>query len=277
MSIIDKMMTIVPGDVLPVPDGLESPEVVGLVFTVWAGGFGIAVIPWAIHRWLKKGDDIPMLMAFGGLLCSLLEPMLDMLGHLWYPLNLPGPAFIGYGLNVPALIPPCYVFFIAMTGYWAYLQMKKGLDVKGAFVIWALIASTDLIMEMPGTAMGAYVYYGDASFKILGFPVAWAWINGTAMFMVGFLLYVIEPHLKGANRLFIIPSVVIAAGAAYGMVGWPYFMSLNWDMPWIATRVATLFSLVLSIVCIRFMGAYLVANKTEESTSDDVSLVAKAA
>jgi len=259
MSFLETMMQIVPGDRLPVPADYAAPEVVAFLFTIWAGGFGIAVIPWALHKLIKKKDGIPLMFIAGGLICSLLEPMLDHLGHLWWPTNLPGPAFVGYDLNVPWLIPPCYVFFIAMTGYWAYLRMKQGLDVKGVFIVWLLISSTDIIMEMPGTATQAYIYYGDASFKVLGFPLAWGWMNGTSMLAVGFLLWLVEPHLKGANRLWIIMVPITAMGAAYGIVAWPYFMSLNWDMPWIATRLLTLLSLGLSIMMVRFMAAVVAA------------------
>ncbi|HEX5805984.1 MAG TPA: hypothetical protein VFY31_06590 [Macromonas sp.] len=257
MSFMEQMMQIVPGTILPVPADYAAPEMVALLFTIWAGGFGLAVIPWAVYKLVKSKDDLPLLFIVGGFICSLLEPMLDHLGHLHWPTNLPGPAFVGYELNIPLLIPPCYVFFIAMTGYWAYLQMKKGLDVKGVFVIWLLISLTDVIMEIPGTATDAYRYYGDASFKVFGFPLVWGWLNGTSMFAVGFLLYLIEPHLKGLNRLWIALVPVTAMGAAYGMVAWPYFMSLNWDMPWIATRLLALLSLGLCLVSIRFMAAVI--------------------
>ena len=261
MSLMDKMMEISPGQVLPVPADYFANDIVAMLFTVWAGGFGIAVIPWALYRWFKKRDDVPLMIIFGGLLCSLIEPMLDHLGHLWYPTNLPGPAFVGYNLHIPYLIPPCYVFFIGMTGYWAYLQMKKGLTLKSVFLVWFLISMTDVIMEMPGTATQAYIYYGDASFKIFGFPLAWGWLNGTSMLSVGFLLWLTEPHLKGLNRLYLIPMVVIAMGASYGITAWPYFMSLNWEMPWIATRLLTLGSLVLCLIQVRAIAAVVVNAK----------------
>ncbi|WP_275629432.1 MULTISPECIES: hypothetical protein [unclassified Pseudomonas] len=241
-----------------------SNQLIGMIFTIWAGGFGIAVLPWALYRYFKHKDDIPGLMCVGGFICSVLEPMLDHLGHLWWPTNLPGPAFIGFDLHIPYLIPPCYVFFIAMTGYWAYLRMKSGLDMKGVFVVWLIISMSDVIMEIPGTSTGAYTYYGDASFKIFGFPLAWGWMNGTSMLLVGFLLWLVNPYLSGLKRLYVILVPVTAMGAAYGMVSWPYFMSLNWDMPWIATRLLTLASLLISIVVVGFVAA-LVA-RTRSST-----------
>lgn len=249
------------------PVDLASPELIGWLFTIWAGGFGIAVIPWALYRFFKHKDDVPLWMIAGGLICSLLEPMLDYLGHLWWPTNLPGPAFIGYDIHVPWLIPSCYVFFISMTGYWAYTRMKAGLDLKGFFLVWIMITMTDIIMEMPGTATGAYVYYGDASFKILGFPVAWGWMNGTSMLAVGALLWAVEPHLKGWNRMYLALVSICAMGAAYGVTSWPYFMSLNWEMPWIATRALTLLSLALAVVMVRFMAVPIVTKESSDTAA----------
>ncbi|WP_145928360.1 hypothetical protein [Pseudomonas sp. TCU-HL1] len=269
-------MQIVPGEILPVPADYLANDLIGMIFTIWAGGFGLAVLPWALYRYLKHKDDIPGLMCIGGFISSLLEPMLDHLGHLWWPTNLPGPAFMGFDLSIPYLIPPCYVFFIAMTGYWAYLRMKSGLDMKGVFVVWLIISMSDVIMEMPGTMTGAYTYYGDASFKILGFPLAWGWMNGTSMLLVGFLLWLVNPYLVGLKRLYIILVPITAMGAAYGMVSWPYFMSLNWDMPWIATRVLTVVSLLIALVVVGFVGVLVGRTKNSTNPLPNLGSIAKA-
>ncbi|MNO05518.1 hypothetical protein D3C81_2269370 [compost metagenome] len=38
-------------------------------------------------------------------------------------------------------------------------------------------------------------------------------------------------------------------------------MSLNWDMPWIATRLLTLLSLLISIVVVGFTGVLVARTK----------------
>lgn len=264
MSMWEQMGRIVSGEILPVPQGLAASHQVGFWFTIWAAGLGVAVIPWGIYRLLKYKDDVPLWMIAGGFLCSLLEPMLDHLGHLWWPENLPGAAFVGYDLHVPWLIPPCYVFFISMTGYWAYTRMKAGLDLRGFFLTWLLISMTDLALEIPGTATGAYVYYGDASFKMFGFPLAWSWLNGTSMLTVGALLWAIEPRLKNWRRAALALVSISAMGATYGVVAWPYFLSLNWDMSWPATRAFTLVSLALAICMVRFLAVPIVTRTTSD-------------
>jgi hypothetical protein len=46
--------------------------------------------------------------------------------------------------------------------------------------------------------------------------------------MVGFLLYLTVPHLKGLGKAWLLLVVVTAFGLNYGIIGWPYFMALNW-------------------------------------------------
>lgn len=255
MGFMQDMMVTSPGIMLPTPVDYTSSATVALVFSIWAGGFALLVLPFAFRKLVRDRDPVMLLMWAGGLVCSLLEPMLDHLGHLWWSRNLPGPSFSGYGLDIPYLIPPCYVFFIAMTGYWAARKLQEGQTVGGVFRIWFLIAMTDVIMEIPGTFTGAYTYYGDAPFTIFGFPLVWGWLNGTSMLMVGFLLWRVLPHLRGWNRTFIVLVPISAMGAAYGMVAWPYFLALNWPMPtWCAWLWSGL-SFVLSLIAVRFVAA----------------------
>lgn len=278
MSFFEKMMEISPGVILPNPPDFYSSDRVATLFTWWAGGFALLVLPWVFYKLIKEKNSIPLFMWIGGLICSLLEPMLDHLGHLWWSVNLPGHVYHGYDLHIPLLIPPCYVFFISMTGYWAYTKMKQGLDVKGVFTVWFLIAMTDFIMETPGTSSGAYKYYGDmVPFQVFGFPMAWAWLNGTSMLMSGFLLWLVAPYLQsGWRRLLVVFVTVAAMGGAYGIVAWPYFIALNWPMPNWAAWLWTAFSLGLSLIVVRFIAAVVTQASAAHRASPLESLLSRA-
>lgn len=249
------LMASGPGTILPNSPDYVAPEWVAIGFSWWAGIFALLVLPWILGKLIKKKDSVPLFMWFGGLICSLLEPMICHLGHIWWANNMPGVAFSGFGLNIPYLIPPCYVFFMAMTGYWAYTQFQRGLRVKGVFRVFALIAMTDVILEIPGTAAGAHQYYGDVPFKVLGFPLVWGCFNGLSMLMVGFVLWVVAPHLKGARRPLIMLVPVSTMGATYGMVAWPYFLAINWPLPLYAMYLWTLLSFALSMLLMRTVAA----------------------
>lgn len=249
----------IPDTFLPNPLEYVAPEWVAVGFSWWAGIFALMVLPWTLGKLIKEKDSVPLFMWFGGLICSLLEPMICHLGHIWWANNMPGIAFSGFGVNVPYLIPPCYVFFMAMTGYWAYTQFRTGLGGGGVFRVFFTIAMTDVILEIPGTASGAHRYYGDAPFKIFGFPLVWGFLNGLSMLMVGFLLWMVAPHLRGARRALILLVPVSAMGATYGMVAWPYFLAINWPMPMYAMYLWTLLSLALSVLLMRGVAAVAAA------------------
>jgi hypothetical protein len=246
------------GEILAHPIAL-SAGYLGELFTWLVGGLVLlVVIPLVFRKLTRERDLTALLMLTGGVIALLLEAMIDHLGHLWYPRDLPGPAYIGFDVHVPLLSAFCYLGFIGLTGYWACEIMKKPMTVKKIFVVWLLLCISDLFLEIPMTAFDVYVYYGDVPLKILGFPLAFAWMNGTCMLLIGLILLVTEPHLKGWKRSAILLIPVSGMAAAYGIVGWPYFIALNWPLPTYAVWLWTLTSLAISLLTIRFIaGAVL--------------------
>jgi hypothetical protein len=236
---------------LPVPSDYRANHTAAVLFTIWAGGFALLALPYCIHRLRKYQDVVPLFAWLGGFILSLGEPMLDYLGHLWWPTNLPGPAFKGYGLNVPLLIPPCYAFFVSMTGYFAYRQFQRGLTVKGVFYVWLAILSTDFALEFPGVLTDVYKYYGKQPFYIGNFPLHWAWLNGTGFLVVGFLLWALVPRLQGAQTALILLVPLFAFLGSYGMTAMPAFASLNWHMSPVVQHIVDLSSLGLSLIVVR--------------------------
>lgn len=259
-------MNILGSLIQPVPADYLADETAMWFFTVWAGGMALVVLPFVIRK-LCQGDSIPLYIWFGGFICSLAEPMLDHLGHLWWPHNLPGPAFSGYDLGVPWLIPPCYVFFVAMTGYWVYTKMLTGLRVKHVFIVFALAAGRDMLLEYPGLALDVYKYYGDVPTKIGPFPWFWAWTNGAAMMGVGFTLWLAAPFLKGRKKPFALLIPITGFMAVYGVVGTPYFMALNWEFPVGVQWLLAGWSLFMAILIVRVM-AFVVTTRQSNTLSE---------
>ncbi|MGH7750701.1 MAG: hypothetical protein ACREQ5_38910, partial [Candidatus Dormibacteria bacterium] len=235
---------------LPVPDDYRAGSVSMWLFTLWAGGFALLVLPYVVYRLMKHRDPVLLFTWIGGFICSLGEPMLDHLGHLWWPTNLPGPAFKGYDLSVPLLIPPCYVAFVAMTGYFAYRMFLRGVTFRQVFLVWLAITSTDFALELPGVITNVYRYYGQEPFYLANFPLHWGWLNGTGMLMVGFLLWALVPRLSGAKKLLVMLIPVTAFLGSYGMTSWPAFASLNSNLSTVPMALVDSFSLVLCLLVV---------------------------
>jgi hypothetical protein len=254
---------------LPVPSDYKAGTVSMWLFTLWAGGFALLALPYVLYRLRRYGDTVLLFTWIGGFICSLGEPMLDHLGHLWWPTNLPGPAFSAYDLNVPLLIPPCYVAFVAMTGYFAYRMMNRGLSVRQVFYVWLAIASTDLALEFPGVLTNVYKYYGNEPFYLGNFPMHWGWLNGTGMLMVGFLLWALVPRLRGLQRGLVLLVPVTAFLGSYGMTSWPAFMSINANLSTFWMDVVDLGSLALCLLVV--WGVAETVAKREPAVTGDLA------
>jgi hypothetical protein len=251
----------------PVPLGFHAGSTGKWLFTIWAGGGAILVLPWVLYRLAKFKDVLPILLWIGGLICSLAEPMLDLIGHLWYPLNLPGPAFKAFDLSVPLLIPPCYTFFVSGMGYVAYRRFLKGnLTVGKVYLLWLAIASSDLALEIPGVGPSIYKYYGAEPFTIFHFPLHWAWMNGTSFLVVGFLVWLLAPRLQGWRKIMFLFATVLGFTASYGIVGWPAFLALNAKMSNVMMHVIDLGSLALCLVVVYGIAKVVIAMQPETAT-----------
>ena len=238
-----------------IPSDYYTSSAVAWFFTAWAGALAVLIFPWTIYRLVKKKDSVPILVWFGGIICSLIEPMLDELGHVWWALNLPVHVFRGFDMTIPILVVLAYIFFVAFSGYWAYCKIRKGLTVKGVFYVWLALIATDVVLEYPGLILGAYTYYGDQPFRLFNFPLWWTWVNATGWLLIGLLLWLVVPHLRGWANLIILLVPVTGFGTGYGVVAWPNFMALNWEMPVIVAWMLSTFSLGIALLVVRGIAA----------------------
>jgi hypothetical protein len=246
------------------------------LFTMWAGGFALLVLPWCLLQLRRHRDVVPLFVWLGGFVISLGEPELDHLGHMWWPTNLPGTAFKGYGLHVPILNPLCYVFFIAMLGYVSYRLFERGLTLQQLFLLFAVFGIVDMVLEIPGTSTHVYEYYAPQPLDVGGFPMHWAWLNASGMLGGGFLLYLVVPRVKGIWKAVIVLLPAYGFAGAYGLIGWPAWMSLNWNMSRAESACVDLFSLVLAVIVVRGIGE-VVCTDIERAPATHPTLPAAAA
>jgi len=239
----------VPPNILPSPSDLVAGPWAAWGFFFVAGAAAVLVaLPWAIYAGARKGNWIPLLVIGSGFLCSLVEPMLDFLGHLRWARDLPGPAFVNFGIEIPYLIPPCYAAFLGLEAYFCYFMLRKGITVKQCFLVFAVGGLTDAIMETIGLNLNTYEYYGVQPYRFLEFPYWWGFINGASFFTGGFLLWFLVPRLHGIRRAWLLLVSPSAMMATYFVCGWPYILATNAAVPawvkWVAATVMMAFCLV---------------------------------
>jgi hypothetical protein len=247
-----------PPFVLPSPSDFSAGPFAGWFFTIYAGLLVVSVATlWALYVGFKKQNWLPLMLIFGGFLCSLCEPMLDFLGHLRWANDLPYYVFSNFGIDIPLLIPFCYAAFLGLEPYFIYLLFKRGVTVKQVMYIYLAGALSDAIMETPGLLMHVYQYYGVQPYTFLSFPYWWASINGASFMTIGFFIWYLEPRLKGWARALFLVLPPIGMMVAYFSVGWVHILALNSNLPTALKWVATTIMMVAFVGLIRGMASFV--------------------
>lgn len=207
-------------------------------FFVAGAAVVIFALPWAVRAAARSRNYVPLLVMASGLLCSLLEPMLDLLGHLHWAKNLV-PAFTNFGITVPALIPLCYVAFLGLEAYFCYFVIRNGAHLRHFLMLLGMGVITDAIMETVGINLGVYLYYGVQPFSFLKFPYWWGFINGASFVTVGAILAYAVPRLHGSQKLWSVLAAPTGMMFTYFGVGWVHLLAHNSTLPTAARWVAT--------------------------------------
>lgn len=247
-----------PPNIQPAPGNFTASATAELIFFFVAGAAVVLfAVPWAVRAAVRNGNFTPLLVMGSGLICSLLEPMLDMLGHLHWASNL-APAFTNFGITVPALIPLCYVAFLGLEAYFCYFVIRNGAHVRHFIMLLGLGIMTDALMETIGINLGVYLYYGVQPYKFLNFPYWWGFINGGSFVTVGALLAYAVPRLRGAQKLLLLLAAPFGMMVAYFGVGFVHILALNSTMPvalrWVATTVMMVMMVGWMVVLHKLVG-----------------------
>jgi hypothetical protein len=247
-----------PPNIKPSPGDFEASLPSEITFFFIAGAaVVIFALPWAIRAAVKSKNYIPLIVMASGLICSLLEPMLDLLGHLHWAENLV-PAFTNFGITVPALIPLCYVAFLGLEAYFCYFVIRNGAHVQHFIMLLGMGIITDAVMETIGINLGVYEYYGVQPFNVLNFPYWWGFINGGSFVTIGAILAFAVPRLKGAQKLWLLLVAPMGMMFAYFGVGWVHILAHNSGMPtalrWVATTIMMAMMVGWMVVLHRLVG-----------------------
>ncbi len=230
-----------PPNIKPSPGDFVASAPAQLTFFFIAGAAAVIfALPWAIRAAVRSRNYTPLLVIGSGLLCSQVEPMLDMLGHLHWAKNLV-PAFTNFGITVPALIPLCYVAFLGLESYFCYFVIRNGAHRQHFIMLLGLGIITDAVMETIGINLRTYEYYGVQPYKFFGFPYWWGFINGGSFVTIGAMLAFAVPRLKGARKLWLLIVAPTGMMMNYFGVGWVHLLAHNSTLPvaarWVATTI----------------------------------------
>ncbi|MBN9735647.1 MULTISPECIES: hypothetical protein [unclassified Pseudonocardia] len=247
-----------PPNILPSPPDFAAGPVASWSFFFIAGALAVFIaLPWAVTRLVKHRDTLPILIVGSGFLCSLLEPMLDLLGHLRWANDLP-VAFTNFGIDIPWLIPFCYAAFLGLESYFIYVVFKHGVTVRQIMLmVFPIAIMTDAVMETIGLNLGVYEYYGYQPYSFLLFPYWWGFINAASFVTVALLIWYLEPLLKGWNRLAMLLVAPTGMMIAYFSAGWPHLLAHNSTLPEWARFIFATITMVMCVGVVRVVAHFV--------------------
>jgi hypothetical protein len=220
------------------PIDMAMPETAQLWFTVFLFLPLAVLVPLGLRLWIRDHEPILLLCLLGGSLAMFLEPVVDVLGLVWFPRENQWVLFETFGRPIPVLMAFVYAWYVGGQGYLAWRVFQRGVTRRQVFQLYATFALLNAIIETPGLIADVYTYYGRQPFDFWGFPLWWAAVNAAMPVMVGALVYRLAPYLTGWRLLGTVALVPMADGVVNGAVGWPTWVALNTGMPSLITWTA---------------------------------------
>jgi hypothetical protein len=206
------------------------------------------IVAWILREAWRDRSAFPLAFLAGGALCAFTEPVFDGNIHVLfvYP---PGVHFSWMFYNVPY---PWYELpgncFLAGPVYWMYKQFRNGIGAKGLWAYFVIGWIIDGIQELPGTIMGAYVYYGPQPFVFGNWPVWIGMMAGLGYALSGYTAYAMQKVMSGAALW--IGYALLMSSVIYGceVATWPMWIALNGGASLPTAHLAAVAALVLTLV-----------------------------
>lgn len=238
----------------PVPYDLVANETASWGFLAFTAVSFIATLAWAIRTGVRSQDWLPLLLMGGGALCGFLEPLADLLGATFYPMNTPLLVFELFGRHIPLFVFVGESMFFATAVYAAYRLFIAGVSAAKLLGILLLFSLFDAAMEMTVIQFGVMTYYGNNPTLIFGLPAYSLVQNGALAVVGGWTVLAVLPLLRGRKKLLIIPIVPLSFGLQAFITTWPMYLGLNIDASrstlLVLGLIATVANLALPLWCI---------------------------
>ncbi len=231
---------------------------------------GAALVLAIAHLVQGKGPML-LLCLTGGMIASCFEPIVDVLGLVYFPDSGRGTAFTLMGRPMPWLIVFVYTWYVGGQAYVAHRLFERGIDQAGVYRLWATFGLINVVLETPGILAGVYTYYGAQPFNLWGFPLWWDVVNPLMPITAGALITKARPFLgSGWKLLGVIPLVPMADGIANGATAWPLWIALNSGVGYVVTYPAAIVTFALVMYALWFV-SLAVARPAEQTVRTAVA------
>jgi hypothetical protein len=223
------------------------------IFTVLSAAVLAVFAGYAVRRWFTDRDGVPAMFLVGGAVASLFEPLLDVNGGVWYP-ETGGIAYLTLlGVRLPLFVLTSYIWIIGGQAYLCWRAFDQRWPLPRMLKLIAFVAVTDVVTEFIGVGMGAYGYYGNQPFQVLGFPLWYPAVNTVAPPFGGAAYHLLRPYLRGPRSVLGPLMVVIGISGGYSVCGWPLWTGLQAE-----ASLPVMYLLCIPVAVLTFVAVLLV-------------------
>lgn len=210
------------------------------------------IVGYGLYRVVRHRDPVLLLALIGAGLSVIIEPVLSVLVHIWYP-DEGGVAYLfsTFGRHIPSGYMP--LFYMAFMGGFAYLiccLAQKGISSRDLYLLMAGVWVLSIALETFFTAIDVYAYYGYQPLRLVEYPLWYSPINMVYAAVPAMAMYFTIPVLKGWKQLLIVPLIPTVYGAGIAATMWPAASALNSEAPHWLIWVACLASMALCVIVV---------------------------
>ncbi len=213
---------------LPLAPVLDSDHAAALVMVVaMYAGFAAAVV-WALVKYARGREVLPLVLIVAGLIACNAEPLGDHVGQIVYAPDIPWFDYRVLGREMPSFILVGLASYVACGGYYAYRFLADGRSIRDiAFVCVVLVGVPEIAMEMLWHHWSIIAYYGDNPTRILGIPLYTIVQNSTLLPVYGVVVFLGATYLRGWRLLWMIVAMpTVTIGYIVG-VSWPVYQAIG--------------------------------------------------
>jgi len=208
------------------PDGMTFPHTPQVVATSAMAVLVLLFAAYAVHELVRKRSALLALLLIGGGVSYLNEPIDDVLGCLYHPVEGQWTVLDTFAA-VPLWGLGIYIVFFGGMPYLILQALERGVTRRQLWQWVAILFVVDVAVEIPILAADMYVYYADPPFQVAGFPLYWLFINVGGPFEVAVVLFAARHLFTGWRQTHLVALPMVANAAGSIAVGWPIYSALN--------------------------------------------------
>ncbi|EHB58770.1 hypothetical protein MycrhDRAFT_1206 [Mycolicibacterium rhodesiae JS60] len=194
----------------------------------------------AIKSLVKDRDTLWPIFLVGGTIGMFVEPILDYMGGVWWPVHGDWEAFRLLDVNIPVLVCFVYPWLLGGQAYYSYRSFQRGITVRKLWMLVGIFALNDIVLETIGIRLlNVYSYFGTQPLNPWGLPLWYVPCNAVGPVVAAALFYVLRDQLRGWRVLAGVWLFPMSFVGVYAASGWPMWVSLNSEFGMLAATIAS--------------------------------------